>query len=117
MVGIGGRRIAGGGVPTADGVGMCGPGHRHPAAFDESVLDTSRHPDGPEVAVTFHVEPMCNEEGDMTDQDPKNARNDQNEELDADAVEDLEVDEDAEAVRGGFDTVFIMEEEGQPQIE
>lgn len=53
----------------------------------------------------------------MTDQDPKNARNDQNEELDADAVEDLEVDEDAEAVRGGFDTVFIMEEEGQPQIE
>ena len=57
----------------------------------------------------------------MTDHDPKNARNDQSDEplgeADANAVEDLEVDEDAEAVRGGFDTVFIMEEEGQPQIE
>ena len=48
----------------------------------------------------------------MTDQDPKNARNDQNDEVDADVVEDLEVDEDAEAVRGGY-----WDEEGQPQIE
>ncbi len=37
------------------------------------------------------------------------------EELDEDAVEDLEVDEDAEAVRGG--RRFLMDEEGQPQIE
>jgi hypothetical protein len=52
----------------------------------------------------------------VSDSDAKNARNDQDDELldedAADALEDLEVDEDAEAVRGG-----VMEEEGQPQIE
>ena len=55
----------------------------------------------------------------MSDQDPKNARDDQDAELldevGADAGEDLDVDEDAEAVRGGRRSVW--EEEGQPQIE
>jgi hypothetical protein len=55
----------------------------------------------------------------MRDQDPKNARNEQDAELldevGADAAEDLDVDDDAEAVRGGRRSVW--DEEGQPQIE
>ena len=37
--------------------------------------------------------------------------------LDPDAVEDLDVHEDAESVAGGRRRPIIWEEEGQPQIE
>ena len=59
----------------------------------------------------------------MTDADAKNTREGRDngpvDEIDAERVEDLDVDEHAEAVLGGvcYCTVCIGDQEGTPQIE